>query len=62
MESHRKVALYYGEDIVYVSLFRSGLVMDFPFSVTITGLKIEEIENPQDPNYRRGHLSESPVG
>jgi len=62
MGNHRKVALYYGEDIVYVSLFQSGLVMDFPFSVTITGLKIEEVENPQDPNYRREHLSESSVG
>lgn len=60
--SHRKVTLYYGDDIVFVSLVPSGLVMDFPFSVTITRLKIEEIGNPQDPEYRREHLSESPVG
>ena len=62
MENPRKVTLYYGEDIVYVSLFQSGLIMDFPYSVTITGLKVEEIENPQDPDYQREHLSESPVG
>lgn len=60
--SHRKVTLYYGDDIIFTSLVPSGLIMDFPAPVTITGFKIEEIENPQDPEYRREHLSESPVG
>ena len=60
--SYRKVTLYYGDDIIFTSLVSSGLVMDFPFPVTITRLKIEEVENPQDPDYRREHLSESSVG
>ena len=62
MNNSRKVTLYYGDDIIFVSLVPSGLVMDFPAPTTITRLKIEEIENPQDPEYRREHLSESPVG
>lgn len=62
MNNSRKVTLYYGDDIIFVSLVTSGLVMDFPAPTTITRLKIEEIENPQDPEYRREHLSESPVG
>ena len=62
MENHRKVTLYYGEDIVYMSLVPSGLLMDFPIPVTITRLLIEEIENPQDPDYQREHLSESLAG
>ncbi len=60
--THRKVTLYYLYDVVYESLFSSGLLMDFQGPITITGLKIEEIENPQDPDYRREHLSELPVG
>ena len=50
MENHscRKVTLYCLHDVVYESLFSSGLLMDFQGLMTITGLKIEEIENPQD--------------
>ncbi len=61
----KKVTLYYGEDIVYTNIFPSGLLMNFPFPLTITGLKIEEIkkeETPQNPEYRFNHLSEEPIG
>ncbi len=67
MENHsdRKVTLYYGEDIMYTSLFSSGLMMIFDLPFTITALKIEELEKeetPQNPEYRFNHLSEEPIG
>lgn len=61
----KKVTLYYGEDIVFTSVFPSGLLMIFPVPLTITVLKVEEIEKeetPQNPEYRFMHLSEEPVG
>ncbi len=60
--SHRKVTLYNWEDVIYTSLFSSGLSMSFPVPVTITAFKIEELEDPQSPRYRLEHLSEEPIG
>lgn len=60
--SRRKVTLYDGEDIIYTALFWSGLLAPFPCPMTITTLKIEEIENPQNPKYRLEHLSEESIG
>ena len=62
---NKKVTLYYGEDVVYTHMFPSGLVMHFPVPLTITVLKVEEIEKeetPQNPEYRFSHLSEEPIG
>ena len=61
----KKVTLYYGEDVIFISVFPFNLLMDFPVPVAITGLKIEEIEKeetPQNPEYRFNHLSEEPIG
>jgi len=61
----RRITLYAGEDIVYISLFSSGLMMNFPLPITITAFKIEELreeETPQNPEYRFKHLSEEPIG
>ena len=64
MENHsdRQITLYSGEDVIYISLFSSGLVMQFPFPTTITAFKIEELEKPQNPEYRFKHLSEESIG
>ena len=61
----KKVTLYYGEDVVLTSIFPSNLLINFPLPLTITVLKIEEIEKeetPQNPEYRFMHLSEEPIG
>ncbi len=61
----KKITLYYGEDVLFISVFPSCFFIDFPIPLTITALKIEELkkeETPQDPEYRFMHLSEESIG